>query len=151
MSDNKVTYNTVESLPVLKEVPEHATLLAVVDGEFYHVPSGIVGGGSSYDAIIDVTGTFEEVASNRASANPHFGAGSYEAIIEKLNNGESASVYLRGTYMYGDVESKWEIHCNDIDYVPGIWLNLAFISFNGPFVIQFDGEGNLYLPADEPV
>lgn len=141
MSENKLTYNTVESLPVLEEVPENATLLAVVDGEFYHVPSGMVG--SSCDAIIDVTGTFDEVLSDLAAANIHFGAGSYEAIIEKLNKGEHPSVSLRGTYMYGDVESKYEISCQILDYVPGLWLGMMFFTGGDSIGIWFDGEGNL--------
>lgn len=142
MSETKLTYNTVESLPVLEEVPENATLLAVVDGEFYRVPGDMVGG-SSCDAIIDVTGTGSEVSSDLAAANLHFGVGSYAAIIEKFNKGEAASVHLRGTYMYGDIESKWESPCLFVDYVPGLWLGLVFLVNGNSLEIWFDGDGNL--------
>ena len=46
---DEVKTNKVENLPVLEEVPEGATLIAEVDGEFYRVKGERSGGGSLHD------------------------------------------------------------------------------------------------------
>ena len=47
MSDNNITYNTVENLPVLEEVPENTHAIVEVDGLFHRVPGSMLGGGGS--------------------------------------------------------------------------------------------------------
>ena len=97
---DEVKTNKVENLPVLEEVPEGATLIAEVDGEFYRVKGEGVGGGiktaivksSLYDAALAFVADPE-------SATPPEGEQTFECInmthveaVEILKSGKSLDV-----------------------------------------------------------
>lgn len=102
MSEVKTTLvtNAVEILPVLEEVPEGATLIAEVDGEFYRVKGEGVGGGiktaivksSLYDAALAFVADPE-------NASPPEGEQTYECInmtlaeaVEILKSGKPLDI-----------------------------------------------------------
>lgn len=97
MSEVKTTLvtNTVENLPVLEEVPEGATLIAEVDGEFYRVKGEGTGGGiktaivksSLYDAALAFVADPE-------NATPPEGEQTYECI--NMTHAEAVEILKSG-------------------------------------------------------
>lgn len=101
---SEIKMNTVESLPILEEVPENATLLAVVDGEFYHIPGNMVGGDSGgkvfklwYTAAATVDMSLDEneteVSSNGFTANM-----TYEELWRSIENAELIGAFKVSDY-----------------------------------------------------
>lgn len=114
---SEIKMNTVENLPILEEVPENATLLAEIDGEFYRVKNK-----KKLDVVI--TAVFSEGGPPTFTSNV-----TYDELLTALKSDTVGRVVMNGEIGDGDVvrENLTGLNTGHYDEEDGSQTNVVFV------------------------